>query len=225
MNPRESPFPTILPSKSSWPYRYNFIYIYIYISSALRALPATVPFLSLPWFPCCLDFESLVFTSKVFKFSIVFEAQAVILEVREPVWTISGAIGPPNGQKLKKRRKSALDGPPKTHTNVLFSVLRRCWFFVCSAVGIFVILSAQRHHLGFHFQAFLGALGLFKNSWKCRTVVIFRGLTPFRKSHLAGLESECVLWLSFYRNFRFGVVRGSQFWTLVGPIVVNKKQS
>ena len=111
---------------------------------------------------------------------------------------------------------------PKTHTNVICSVLRRCWFFVCSLVAIFVTLSAQRHHVGFHFQAVFGALGLFKNSWKCRTIVIFRGLTPFRKSHLAGLESECVLRLRFYRNFRFWMGLGSLIWTLLGPIVVIK---
>ena len=74
----------------------------------------------------------------------------------------------------------------------------------------FMIFSAQRLHSGVYFGAFLEALGLFKHSWKCVTIIIFRGLTPFGRHLFRGLDRECVLRLSFYRNLRFlGFLGGS----------------
>ena len=62
---------------------------------------------------------------------------------------------------------------------------------------IFVIFSAQRLHAGFHFRAFLEALGLFKNSWKCVAIIIFRGLTLLGWRLFPGLDREYVFTLSF----------------------------
>ena len=87
-----------------------------------------------------------------------------------------------------------------------------------------MILITQRLHFGFHFDVFWGALGLLKHSCKCVRVVNFRGLTPFGRSLFPGLGRECVLRLSFYRFFRFGVVLGCQFGTLLVPNVVKKQK-
>jgi len=54
--------------------------------------------------------------------------------------------------------------PPKVSMDPLFAVSRGGFFFECSCFWIFVILSAQRLHSGFHFDSFLRALGLFKTS-------------------------------------------------------------
>ena len=54
--------------------------------------------------------------------------------------------------------------PPKVSMDPLFAVSRGGFFFECSCLWIFVILSAQRLHCGSHFDPFLGALGLFENS-------------------------------------------------------------
>jgi hypothetical protein len=62
----------------------------------------------------------------------------------------------------------------------LFAVSRGSFFFECACFWIFVILSAQTLHCGFNFESFWGALGLSKNSWKCVSVVNFRGLTPLK---------------------------------------------
>ena len=88
--------------------------------------------------------------------------------------------------------------PPKVSMDPLFAVSRGVFFFFeCSCFWIFVILSAQTLHSGFHFDCFWGALGLLKNSWKCLSVVNFRGLTPLGRSLFPGLDRECVLMLSF----------------------------
>ena len=93
------------------------------------------------------------------------------------------------------------DAPPRCPWTC-FLRSREVFFFECSCFWIFVILSAQKLHCGSHFDSFLGALGLFKNSWKCVSVVNFRGLTPFGRSLLPGLDCECVLRLIFYLLFR-----------------------
>ena len=100
--------------------------------------------------------------------------------------------------------KSALADPPPRHTVTCFLqsyglivFLELCMWW------IFVIFSAQRFHSGAHFRAFLEALGLLKNSWKCVTIVISRGLTLFGRRIFPGLDRECVWRLSFNRNLRF----------------------
>ena len=149
--------------------------------------------------------------------ALVFEAQAVILKAWGPMWTFSGMV------VWFYRKKCVRGSPPKVSMDPLFAVSRGVlFFFECSCFWICVTLSAQRLHSGFHFDSFWGALGLLKNSWKCISVINFRGLTPLGRSLFPGLDRECVLRLSFYRNFRFGMVWGSLFWILLGPIVVKK---
>ena len=171
-----------------------------------------MPFLACFDFLLFLTSRVLFFISKVINFSIMFEARAVvfearalILEARGPIWTISGMV-------VWFYRKTCVRGPPpKVSMDLLFAVSRGGFFFECSCFWIFVILSAQRLHCGSHFESFLGALGLFKNSWKCVSVVNFRGLTPFRRSLFPGLDRECVLRLIFlicFLDFR-------SFWGLI----------
>ena len=123
------------------------------------------------------------------------------------------------------QKKALEDPPPRCPWTHFLRSHELAVFFEYSGFWIFVLLTTQRLHFGFHFDSFLGALGSLKNSWKCVTVVNFRGLTPFGRSLFPGLDRECVLRLSFYRNFRFWVVLGSQFWTLLVPIVVKNRSA
>ena len=154
------------------------------------------------------DFESL---------GINFEARAVILEAWRLIFRISE-------MDVCFYRKKCLRGPPsKAHSNPFFTVLWFDGFLEFCMWWIFVIFSAQRFHSGVHVRAFLEALGLFNNRWTCVTIVIFRGLTPFGRRLFPGLDRECVLTLSFYRNLRFWGVGGSQFRTLLVLIVVKSR--
>ena len=146
------------------------------------------------------------------------EARGPILEARGPILRFScffWILGP----------KSSLEDPPKTHTNTLLGGCGFAAFFECFLFWTFVILSAQILNFGFHFTSFLGALGLFKNSWKCVTVINYRGLTPSGESLLAGLDRECVLMLSLWRIVWFCVVLGNPFWALLVPIVAKNKSA
>ena len=150
-------------------------------------------------------------------FVVILEARGLILEAWRPILRICGIVA-------KKSSKRALADPPQRQAVTHF--LQCCGlavFFECSRFWFFVILSAQRLHFGFNLNSFLGALGLFKNSWKCVTIINFRGLTPSGESLLAGLDRECVLMLSFCRIVRFWVVWGSPFWALLVPIVVKNQ--
>ena len=113
--------------------------------------------------------------------------------------------------------------PSKTHSNPFFTVLWFDCFFEFCMWWIFMIFSAQRLHSGVNFRAFSEALGLFQNS--CVTTVIFRGLTPFGRHLCRGLDRECVLRLSFYRNLRFGGVLRNRFRTLLVLIVVKNRSA
>ena len=93
--------------------------------------------------------------------------------------------------------------PPKASSDPLFQGRGFAVFLEGSLFWILVILSGQRLHFSIHFNTFLGDLGLFKNSWKCVTIINFRGLTPSRPGLLAGLDCECVLILICWRILRF----------------------
>ena len=51
-------------------------------------------------------------------------------------------------------------------------------FLECSVLEIFGDFLHLRAHFGSHFNDFLWEMGFRKNSWKCVTVINFRGLTP-----------------------------------------------
>ena len=53
-------------------------------------------------------------------------------------------------------------------------------FLECSVLEIFGDFLHLRAHFGSHFNDFLWEMGFRKNSWKCVTVINFRGLTPFQ---------------------------------------------
>ena len=55
-----------------------------------------------------------------------------------------------------------------------------------------MVSDAQRLHFCSHFDSFLGALGVLKNSEKCVRVVNFRGLTPFGYGIFPDPDRECV---------------------------------
>ena len=178
-------------------------------------------------FSVCFDFlfswlqESCFLSAKLFFFrwffearAIVFEARALILEARGSIWTISGMV-------VWFYRKTCVRGPPPRCPWIHFLRSHElAVFFECSGFWIFVFLTTQRLHFGFHFHSFWGALGVLKSSWKCKTIMNFRGLTPFGQSLFPGLDRECVSRLSFYRFFTCWVVWGSQFWMLLLPLVV-----
>ena len=114
----------------------------------------------------CLTARVLIFISKVIKLSIIFESWAVIFrrtvifEARGAIWTISGIIVIFNEKRYTVRQTT----PPRESKSTLFAVSRGSCFFECSCFWIFVILSAQTLHSGFHFDCFWGVLGLSKNS-------------------------------------------------------------
>ena len=107
-------------------------------------------------------------------------------------------------------------------SNQLLAVLCFWCFFECACFWFFVILSALRLHFGFHFDSLWGALGLWKNSWKCVTVINFRGLTPCRQSLFAGLDCGCVLMVLFSRFLWLGAVLRVPVWDLLVPFVATK---
>ena len=151
-----------------------------YISSALRAYPATVPFLSLLWSPCLLDCKSLDFYKQSYQIFDHFWGPG------GQFWRPDGHFGMPGALYrrflgwlwflMKKGRSTT---PPPVSKNTLFAVSWGSCFFECSCFWIFVILSAQTLHSGFHFDCFGGALGLSKNSWKCVYIVKFQRFDPF----------------------------------------------
>ena len=150
------------------------------------------------------DFESL---------GINFEARAVILGS----WTLIFRI---SEMDVCFYRKKCLRGPPsKAHSNPFFTVLWFDGFLEFCMWWIFVIFSAQRFHSGIHFRAFWEALGLFKNSSKCVTIVIFRGLTPFGRHLFRGLDRECVLRLSFLQKFE---ILGDLWGLISDPFGINR---
>ena len=150
------------------------------------------------------DFESL---------GINFEARAVILGS----WTLIFRI---SEMDVCFYRKQCLRGPPPRHTVTRFLQSYGLTVFLEFCMWwIFVIFSAQRFHSGVNFRTFVEALGLFKNSWKCVTIVISRGLTSFGWHFFRGLDRECVLRLSFYRILRFGGFGGD---TISNPFGINR---
>ena len=78
-------------------------------------------------------------------------------------------------------------------------------------------------HFGYHFDSILEALGLWKNSWKCVTVIKFTGLTSSRHTLFAGLDGGCVLILGFCSFFQFWAVSRFPFGDLLVPYVVKKE--
>ena len=61
-----------------------------------------------------------------------------------------------------------------------------------------MFLGALTLNFSSHVDVILGALGLWKNSEKCVTVVNFSGLTPSRQGLFAGLDCGCVLSIMFF---------------------------
>jgi hypothetical protein len=131
-----------------------------------------------------------------------------------------GRFGHEKGYPRPRKSSPFLD--KNVGTNPLFAVLCFWWFFACSFFLIFVILGALRLYVGSHFDSLLGARGLWKNSWKCVTVINFRGLAPSRRSLFAGLDCGCVLMMSFCRFLWFWAVLRFPFWDLLVLIVVRK---
>ena len=108
---------------------------------------------------------------------------------------------------------------PRTH------VLQCCFsmFFWVPIFLIFWDLGCPEAPFWLHFDSFLGALGLWKNSWKCVTIVKFRGLAPSKRSLFAGLDQEGVLMTSFSRFLRFCAFLRLPFGHLLAPVVVKKQ--
>ena len=78
-----------------------------------------------------------------------------------PILRISGAVV---SFSPKKSRKGHPRTPPKGSSDPFFQGHGFAVFLECSLFWILVILNAQRLNFGIHFDTFLGALGLFKNS-------------------------------------------------------------
>ena len=144
---------------------------------------------------------------------------SVISDVRKPIWrffvifVIPGTFWERTGSSILK----AFCIQSQT-----FWVLWFWWFFACSVFLHFWDFGCPDAQFWEAFS-FLGALGLIQNSWKCATVVNFKGLTPFGRSLVPGLDNECVLRLGFLQIFRFWMVLGSHFLILLVPIVVRNQ--
>ena len=120
---------------------------------------------------------------------IFFEARAVILDS----WGPLGRFLEPLSDFLKNREFT--DSPKGVDFGTFCVFFVWSFFLECSRFWIFVFLDAQRLHFGFHFDSFLGALGVLRNSYKCVTIVNFRGLTPLGCDLFPDLDRECVLTL------------------------------
>ena len=73
------------------------------------------------------------------------------------------------------------------------------------------------------FHSLLGALGPWKNSCKCVTIIKFRGVAPSRRSLFAGLARGCVLMRSVSRFVRFCAILRLPFWHILAPAFVKKE--
>ena len=153
-------------------------------------------------------------------FWVILGAQGLILEAWGPILQISRIfviLTTPRTRKRTSFLRSKCDQEP-TFCSVVF----QC-FFECPLFLIFCDLGCPEAPFWLHFDSFLGALGLWKNSWKCVTIVKFRGLAPSRRSLFAGLDQEGVLMTSFSRFLRFCVFLRLPFGHLLAPVVVKKQ--
>ena len=139
----------------------------------------------------------LILGGQIHDFWVILGAQGLILEAWGPILTISrifvilGTFSARKGQSLFEVK---IDQEP-----TFCSVVSHC-FFECPLFLIFCDSECPEAPFWLHFDSFLGALGLWKNSWKCVTIVKFRGLAPSRRSLFAGLAQESVLMRSFFET-------------------------
>ena len=94
-------------------------------------------------------------------------------------------------------KKSFDSLPPPGFKNTLFVASVGTCFLGCPCLEILEISSAQTLHSGVNFIVFWGALDLSKNSWKCVSVVNFRGLTFLKRRLFQCLDREYVFQLFF----------------------------
>ena len=96
-------------------------------------------------------------------------------------------------------------------------------FFERSVLEIFRDFGHLRLHFGSHFDDFLREMSFRKNSWKCVTVINFRGLTPPKWSFFASPNDGCALRVGFYEIFVILVRSGLPFRGLLGTNRSTKK--
>ena len=96
-------------------------------------------------------------------------------------------------------------------------------FFECSLLEIFGDFGHLRLHFGSHFDDFLREMSFRKNSWKCVTIINFRGLTPPKWSFFASPNDGTLWGWVFMRFLWFWSVLGSHFEGFWAPIVRQKR--
>ena len=122
--------------------------------------------------------------------------------------------------------KSAFADPPPRGTQwALFTVLWFDVFFGVLYVVDFCDFQCPEIPFWRPFSSIFGSPGPLQKQLEVCNFIIFRGLTPFGRHLFRGLDRECVLRLSFYRNLRFWGVLGNQFGTLLVLIVVKNRSA
>ena len=162
----------------------------------------------------------LILGGQIHDFWVILGAQGLILEAWGPILQISRIFV--ILRKFRRRKTSPFLRPKCDQEPTFCSVVFQC-FFECPLFLIFCDLGCPEAPFWLHFDSFLGALGLWKNSWKCVTIVKFRGLAPSRRSLFAGLDQEGVLMTSFSRFLRFCAFLRLPFGHLLAPVVVKNR--
>ena len=162
----------------------------------------------------------LILGGQIHDFWVILGVQGLILEDWGPILQISRIfeiLG-----KFRLRKSSPFLRSKSDQEPTFCSVVFQC-FFECPLFSIFCDLGCPEAPFWLHFDSFLGALGLWKNSWKCVTIVKFRGLAPSKRSLFAGLDQESVLMRSFSRFLRFCDLLRFPFGHLLAPVVLKKQ--
>ena len=102
---------------------------------------------------------------------------------------------------------------PKSQPSAHF--LQCCFscFFECPLFLIFCDFGCPEAPFWCHFDSIFGALGLWKNSWKCVTIVKFRGLALPDGVFLQASIRNAFWWAVFLDFCDFGVFWGSRLGT------------
>ncbi len=193
------------------------------LSSALRAEPATVPFIREPcsWTFLFADFVKPA--SRTARQTMIQKTSPQARQIDQkyglgPSRGLSGETWGPfwsqggprlkNGSK-KPRNPSQFFGT-KIETRTSFSWSCSLLFLGFFIIG-FVVLGARSLHVGSFFGSILRALGLENNSWNVVRIVNFRILTTPRRSLFADLGRGCVSMMICFCTFHDLLL----FWVLV----------
>ena len=160
----------------------------------------------------------LILGGQIHDFWVILGAQGLILEAwgsilqSSRIFVILGTFSARNTQALFEVKMR-----PRTH------FLQCCFsmFFWVPTFLDFLWFGVPGGSILAPFRLLFGSL--LKNSWKCVTIVKFRGLAPSRRSLVAGLEQERVLRRSLSRFLWFYAFLRFPFGRIFTSVVVKKQ--